>query len=269
LTAAALVAMVRDARSDTNGASRMQTMRSSLLPLIALALAACQQKPEAAPTTPQAALAPVAAEDPAPPEPVPELPPGHPPAGQLPPGHPPAGQLPPGHPPAGQPARPAMGPMAVQVEAETGVERPLPLEGSGSIAELRGRLAKNADTSTHAALEDAFRKVFTVQRDRRDVPGADGILTPLAKDADPAVAALAERTLGYVRVSSGFDQVGAKARYARALELDPDYGEAHYAMAFMLAMSDRAAGKAHFDRAMALGVPDTRNLAAQFFAGTP
>jgi hypothetical protein len=33
----------------------------------------------------------------------------------------------------------------------------------------------------------------------------------------------------------------------------------------MLAMGDRAAGKVHFDRAMALGVPDTRGLKEQFY----
>ena len=71
--------------------------------------------------------------------------------------------------------------------------------------------------------------------------------------------------IGYVRVSTGFDQEGAKQHYRRALALDDAYGEAHYAMAFMLAMGDRAQGKVHFERAMALGVPDTRKLGPQFF----
>jgi len=155
--------------------------------------------------------------------------------------------------------------MAATVAAETGVERPLPLEGAGSIAELRTRLAKIKDTSKHAVLEDAFRKVFTIDRGNRDNPGAEATLTPLAKDPDAAVAALAERTLGLVRVNSGFDQEGAKARYARAIELDPEYGEAHYAMAFMLAMGDRTQGKVHFDKAMSLGVPDNRGLREQFY----
>jgi len=157
------------------------------------------------------------------------------------------------------------GPMAAGVPAETGVERPLPLEGSGSIAELKARLAKAKDTSKNATLEDAFRKVFTVDRAARDTDGAAQALAPLAQDPDVAVASLAERTLGYTRVQSGFDAEGAKQRYARAIELDPDYGEAHYAMAFMLAMGDRTQGKVHFDKAMALGVPDTRGLRGQFY----
>jgi hypothetical protein len=55
------------------------------------------------------------------------------------------------------------------------------------------------------------------------------------------------------------------AAYRKAVALDPDYGEAHYALSFTLAISDLAAGKVHFDRAMALGVPDTRDLRGQFY----
>lgn len=232
-----------------------------------LLLLACDKTPVATSTPP----AEVAKTSPAPapaPAPAPsELPAGHPtaPPQNLPAGHPPIPGGPGG--PGGDapaPVRPA-NPMSATGPVETGVERPLPLEGSGSVAELRARLAKIKDTSKHATLEDAFRMVFTVDRSKRSNQAAEAILTPLAGDADPAVASLAERTLGYVRVNSGFDAEGAKARYARALELDPEYGEAHYAMAFMLAMGDREKGKVHFEKAMALGVPDTRGLRDQFF----
>ncbi len=262
-------------------------MRIALLASLTLTAFACSKEPPPVATPPAQIAAQTRAEPaPEPARPAPaaaELPPGHPPTGMpaghpptggMPPGHPPTGGMPPGHPPTGgmapgHPPMPAGGPMMAQVPAEEGVERPLPLEGSGSIAELKARLAKIADAARHAPLEDAFRKVFTVRRDLRDVRGAEVTLTPLAQDPDPAVAALAERTLGYVRVSSGFDQEGAKARYLRALELDADYGEAHYAMAFMLAMGNREAGRMHFDKAMALGVPDTRKLKDQFYGATP
>ena len=236
--------------------------------LLALALAAACDKPPATPTPTAdhapAAVPPTSATPSAPAAAHPSTDPAPPPAGALPPGHPPIAPTgsPHGAPP---PGAPGAGPMAAAVPAETGVDRPLPLEGGGSVAELRARLAKVKDSTKHPVLEDAFRKTFTVDRAARDVSGAEALLTPLAQDPDPAIASLAERTLGYVRVSSGFDQEGAKARYARALELDPDYGEAHYAQAFMLAMGDRAAGKVHFDRAMALGVPDTRGLKEQFY----
>lgn len=233
----------------------------------ALLLIACDKTPVATSTPPAEVAktepAPIPAPAPAPKPAASDLPPGHPPAppSNLPAGHPPI----PGDPAAGPaPARPA-NPMGATGAVETGVERPLPLEGSGSVGELKARLAKIKDTSKHASLEDAFRMVFTVDRSRRDNRAAEAILTPLASDADPALASLAERTLGYVRVNTGFDAEGAKARYTRALELDPEYGEAHYAMAFMLAMGDREKGKVHFEKAMALGVPDTRGLRDQFF----
>jgi hypothetical protein len=178
--------------------------------LLALALAAACDKPPATPT-PTADHAPAAVppgQTAPPPAAHPPSEPTPPPAGALPPGHPPIAPTgaPHGAPPAGGPGA---GPMAAAVPAETGVDRPLPLEGGGSVAELRARLAKVKDTTKHAVLEDAFRKTFTVDRAARDVPGAEGLLTPLAQDPDPAIASLAERTLGYVRVSSGFDQEGA------------------------------------------------------------
>jgi len=151
--------------------------------------------------------------------------------------------------------------------AESGVPLPLPLEGSGSIAELRARLALIADASKHAALEEAFRKLFTVDRPSRDGARAKALLEPLATDGDPKVASLALRMLGYVALNSGFDAAGATARYEQALALDPEYGELHYALAFVLAISDRTRGKEHFDKAMKLGVPDVRKLADQFYGG--
>lgn len=229
-----------------------------------LLLLACDKTPVATSTPPAEVAKTTPAPAPAPAPAPSELPAGHPPAPpqNLPAGHPPIPGGPGGEAPA--PVRPA-NPMSATGPVETGVERPLPVEGSGSVAELRARLARIKDTSKHASLEDAFRMVFTVDRSKRNNQAAEAILTPLASDADPAVASLAERTLGYVRVNTGFDAEGAKARYARALELDPEYGEAHYAMAFMLAMGDRDKGKVHFEKAMALGVPDTRGLRDQFF----
>jgi hypothetical protein len=192
------------------------------------------------------------------------LPAGHPPVGNAAPA--PTG-LPSGHPPIGGQAGAvqAGGPMMAQLEAEKDVPMPLPLEGAGSVAELKARLAKVKDATKHAAFDEAFRKVFTVQRPARDNKRAGELMTPLATDSDPLVAALAERILGYVRVNSGFDAAGAQARYEKAVALDPDYGEAHYALAFVLAISDLGRGKTHFEKAMSLGVPDTRGLRGQFY----
>jgi TPR repeat protein len=64
----------------------------------------------------------------------------------------------------------------------------------------------------------------------------------------------------------GFNVDGALADYKKAVELKPDYGEAHYALAFMYAMGDREKGVEHFKKAMALGVPDERNLGEKFYS---
>ncbi|MFO0751152.1 MAG: hypothetical protein U1F43_36590 [Myxococcota bacterium] len=80
------------------------------------------------------------------------------------------------------------------------------------------------------------------------------LLEPMANDADPMVAALALRMLGYVALNNGFDAATATATYEKALALDETYGEAHYALAFVLAISDKEKGKVHFERALALGV---------------
>jgi hypothetical protein len=161
-----------------------------------------------------------------------------------------------------------MGPaggMAAQLEAEKDVPMPLALEGAGSVAELKARLAKVKDETKHAAFDEAFRKVFTVARPSRDNKRAEELVTPLAADTDPMVASLAYRILGYVRINSGFDSAGAQANYEKAIALDADYGEAHYALSFVLAISDLAKGKTHFEKAMSLGVKDTRGLRGQFY----
>lgn len=249
-------------------------MRLGLIGFIALpfTLLACEKAPTAATPTGEAVVVgqPAAAPSPAP---APSMPPPIPQNAQLPPGHPPIGGgagaaapgMVPGHPPmGGAMAGKAAGNMGDST-AEQGVELPLVLEGSGSLTELKTRLAKVSDAALHPPLEEGFRKVFTVQRQARDNARATALLEPLAAHADKAVAAFAERILGYVRINSGFDAEGAKTRYLKALELDPEYGEAHYALAFTLAISDLGKGKEHFERAMALGVPDTRGLRAQFY----
>lgn len=254
-------------------------MRLGPLGIIALPfiLLACEKAPTAATPTGEAVVVGQPAASPSA-APAPSMPPPIPQNAQLPPGHPPigggagGGSMGSAHPPMGGAMGGAHAGMAGKAAgnmgdstAEQGVELPLVLEGSGSLTELKTRLAKVSDATLHPALEEGFRKVFTVQRQARDNARATALLEPLATNADKAVASLAERILGYVRINSGFDAEGAKTRYLKALELDPEYGEAHYALAFTLAISDLGKGKEHFERAMALGVPDTRGLRAQFY----
>jgi tetratricopeptide (TPR) repeat protein len=63
----------------------------------------------------------------------------------------------------------------------------------------------------------------------------------------------------------GFNHEAAMANYQKAIELKPDYGEAHYALAFMYAMSDLEKGREHLKRALELGVADERNLVDNFY----
>ena len=152
---------------------------------------------------------------------------------------------------------------------EEGIELPLPLKGPGSADELQTRLKRlpqgDDGADVRKRVEEAFRLTFTGDRSRRNVKKAAELLSPISTKSE--AAATSERILGYVAVSSGFDVPRAFKHYGRAVELEPDYGEAHYALAFMHAMKDRTTGKTHYDRALGLGVPDTRGLSR--FYGQP
>ena len=176
------------------------------------------------------------------------------------PGSPMAGQLPSGHPPIGGKASPHA-PFAGKqtAEGETGVPLPLPLKGPGSVDELNRRLSAITDAGIKASLDKAFRLTFTLDRSKRNPAQAKALLAPIADDT--ASGATASRILGYVAVSQGFDFPGAMKHYGAAIAKDADYGEAHYALAFMHVRGDKKAGKQHFERALALGVPDTRGIA--------
>jgi len=172
--------------------------------------------------------------------------------------------LPEGHPPidGGTPAAGAMG----NSGPSDGNAIPLPLQGLSSVAEMeRGKgMTQNADAQ--AAFESGFRKTFTSDQSKRDYQGAVQELDK-AISLDPNFAA-AYRARGYAKFNLGFNVQDAMTDYLKAVELKPDYGEAHYALAFMYAMpgqGDRAKGEEHFKRAMELGVPDERGLKERFY----
>lgn len=268
---------------------------SRALAASALMFTACQAEPPPAAETPSLVaerLAPPEAPDPSHSGEVPgtaALPPGqgempndevHAPLrraapGALPPGHPTT--LPPGHPTtAAQPGAAELAaahgggtPHAPSREAEASGELPLLLTGPGSLAELERRAALVTSEEARAQLDRAFRLVFTVRRELRDYSAAGQIARPLAATDDAMTAALAERVLGYVAVNNGFDVAGAVGHYKRAVELAPEYGDAHYALAFMYVMNEPALGRTHFERAMELGVVDAFGLGAQFPPAQP
>lgn len=144
---------------------------------------------------------------------------------------------------------------------------PLKLEGLSSVAEMDRGKAMTQNTEAQTAFEAGFRKTFTSDQGKRDYQGAVQDLDK-AIGLDPGFAA-AYRARGYAKFNLGFNIQDAMTDYLKAVDLKPDYGEAHYALAFMYAMpgeGDRAKGEEHFKRAMELGVPDERDLRTKFYS---
>jgi tetratricopeptide (TPR) repeat protein len=174
--------------------------------------------------------------------------------------------LPEGHPPLDGSA-PMMGGGLGATGPTDGNALPLKLEGLSSAAEMERGKAMTGNAEAKAAFESGFRKTFTSDPQKRDYQGAVQDLDK-ALGLDPGFAA-AYRARGYAKFNMGFNVDEAMADYLKAVELNPDYGEAHYALAFMYAMpgqGDRAKGEVHFKRAMELGVPDERGLKEKFYS---
>ena len=165
-----------------------------------------------------------------------------------------AGALPSGHPPISSPG--------TETNAAPG-SRPLKPDGIGSETELAHCLAKIQDPALKTRFEEGFRACFTsTQADRDYRLAADSANEILAKIPNFAPA---YRVLAYARLNTGFDMQGATELYEKAIAADPNYGEAHYALSFMLTQTDPARGREHFQKAMALGIPDERDLGSRFY----
>jgi len=150
--------------------------------------------------------------------------------------------------------------MAAPVDPAT---LPMKETGSGGLAELeRGRKATQSPEAAEA-FASGFRLTFTTDQTRRDYATArDLFQRAIGLDARYAEA---YRGLAYAEFNLGFNRDAAMTNYQTALELKPDYGEAHYALAFMYAVGDRTKGAEHFKKAIELGVPDERGLAEHFY----
>ena len=179
--------------------------------------------------------------------------------------------LPPGHPPvmSTTPGAGSMGGhpgMAATDVPTDGNPVPLKKTGLGSANELQRELKKLADTAAAAAFETAFRQTFTTEKTLRDYATARTALTAFIT-ANPKFAP-AYRTLAYADFNlNPADPAASLAEYDTAVALDPLYGEAHYAIAFMCAATgERTKGAEHFRKAMKLGVADERNIGPNFYA---
>ena len=179
------------------------------------------------------------------------------------PGSPPGG-MPPGHPPMGG----GMGgaPMMGSAGPTDGNAVPLKLTGLGSAAELNRELGKLSDKQAAAHFDQAFRLTFCSDASKRDYAGAVSLLEPLLA-TNPKFAP-AYRTRGYARFNMNPTQPSESiADYEKAVQLDPKYGEAHYAIAFMCAATgEREKGVDAYRKSMALGVVDERNIGENFYS---
>ncbi|MBI4457125.1 MAG: tetratricopeptide repeat protein [Acidobacteria bacterium] len=146
--------------------------------------------------------------------------------------------------------------------AEEGKTLPLKLTGLNSVEELNRGLAKLSDAESKRLFEEAFRKTFSTEQAGRNYGEAETEFKQvLGKNPKSAES---YRGLGYAVFNQGQAQ-GALQYYLKAIEIDPNYGEAHYAVAFLYAMGDTAKGKEHYQKAMQLGIPDERKLGERFY----
>ena len=148
---------------------------------------------------------------------------------------------------------------AVAEPAETdGNALPLRKGGLGSAEELARALARVQGDEAKRDFESAFRLTFTADKSRRDPGRAADLLDGLLKN-QPGLAE-AYRCLAYAALSRDFNVAKAAEHYQKAIELRPDYGEVHYALAFLYSGSDRAKGTEHLRKALELKVPDEQGL---------
>ena len=167
--------------------------------------------------------------------------------------------LPSGHPPvaprAGQGTQPRTIPNANAL--------PLRETGPGGAIELARIEKQFPEGEDRTLFQSAFKRVFTPNRQQRDPVGATRDLRSLAGKYPKAAPVY--RVMGYAAVDNGFQTQLAFRMYNKAIELDPDYGEVHYALAFLYVMSDKATGAAHYKMALKLGVEDQRGIGQRFY----
>jgi len=185
------------------------------------------------------------------------LPDGHPPLEEeLPAGHPPLdGGLPDGHPPLDEAMAGPAGGLA------------LPASGPGSVTELSQALASLPDGSLRTLFDESFRLTFTTSRGRRDYARARAGFRRVLDEAPDHAPSF--RGLAYVELNTTFDLAATAALYEKAVDVDPDYAEAHYALAFRLAESDHERGAHHYARALELGLADDQGLGPRYYPEAP
>ncbi len=144
-------------------------------------------------------------------------------------------------------------------------DNPLPLKKTGinSAEELHKCLIQINNKKLRSRFDHDFRLCFTENRGLRDYEMARSDLLKFVKKKPNFAPAY--RLLGYAEFNLGFNVQKSLEYYNKALQINPNYGEVHYALAFMYVMSDMNKGLMHFRKAMALGIPDEHHLGSQYY----
>jgi tetratricopeptide (TPR) repeat protein len=139
---------------------------------------------------------------------------------------------------------------------------PLAKTGPYSEAALSEMLAGLSGAEEKKAMERAYRLTFTSNQKLRDPRRAIDELEKL--EAMAPKFAPAYRVGGYAYFLLQ-DLDSAVENYQKAIDADPNYGDAYYALAslFVMARQDPAMTKRILDKALSLGVKDTMQLGAQ------
>jgi tetratricopeptide (TPR) repeat protein len=142
----------------------------------------------------------------------------------------------------------------------------LPPDDATLLADLEAGKSTLGDApGDQADFERAFLWTFAADKSARNYPNAGSLLRGVLTRHPKHPQSL--RALAYVAINQGFDIQSALKLYRQAVDADPDHGPSHYAIAFLLGRTDPVQAKEHFDRAMALGIPDARGLADRYFGG--
>ena len=145
---------------------------------------------------------------------------------------------------------------------EQGAALPLKLTGLNSADDLDRALGGLPDPESKRLFEEGFRMTFTADPSGRNYAEAEARFKQVIQKSPRSAEAY--RGLGYAVFNQGQTEAAVQ-NYLKAIEIDPNYGEAHYAVAFLYAMGDTAKGKQHYQKAMQLGIPDERKLGERFY----
>ena len=156
-----------------------------------------------------------------------------------------------------------MGIMGGKIESDNG-NPPLKKTGMGSAQEMNTEIAKlkNLDQKDKETLEKAFRMLFTIARDKRDIKQAKTLFDMVLKKHPENP--IAHRSLAYIAILNNFQVAQAISEYKLAVKADPTYREAYYGIASLYLTSNPQTGYPYFQKAMSMGAKDEHGLKSMY-----